>query len=184
MEDAEKSYQAFLDGDNDALTAIIREYREGLTFFLNSFVHDSDKAEELMEETFVRLYVKRPKFSGASQFKTWLFGVGRNVAREHLRRSARREQLPLDTAEMIADATQQPEQRVLQEERRMTVRRVLSRLPSAQQQVLWLTYFEGLSNREAARVMKTSEGNVAVRLHRARRALKEELMKEGIDDEI
>lgn len=179
-----KRYRDFLGGDNDALAELIRDYKDGLVFFLNSYVHNPIVAEELMEETFVRLYVKRPHFSGTSQFKTWLFGVGRNVAREYLRQKSAHTSLPLDHAETLEDETYQPELTAEQNESNRLLLTAISRLSPQDRQILYLTYFENLSNRETAKVMKKSVNHVAVLLHRARQALKAELMKEGIDGEI
>ena len=86
MDNGASSYRRFLSGDNDALVEIIRDYKDGLMYFLNGFVNDLTVAEELMEDTFVRLYTKKPRYSEKSSFKTWLYGIGRNVAREYLHR--------------------------------------------------------------------------------------------------
>ena len=74
MDHGAEQYRRFLDGDRDAMTALIRDYKDGLTFFLCGFTGDLTAAEELAQETFVRLYVKRPRFSGRSRFRTWLYG--------------------------------------------------------------------------------------------------------------
>ncbi len=79
MENGAVNYNRFLDGDKDGMTEIIREYKDGLALYLNSFVRNICLAEELMEETFVSLVMKKPKYSGKSSFKTWLFAIGRNV---------------------------------------------------------------------------------------------------------
>lgn len=178
-----KRYREFLSGDNDALTELIRDHKDGLVFFLNTYVHNPVVAEELMEETFVRLYVKRPHFAGTSQFKTWLFGVARNVAREYLRRSSAHPSLPLDHADMLEDTAYQPELSAEQNESNRLLFSAISRLTPQAQQALYLTYFENLSNRETAKVMKKSVNHVAVLLHRARQTLKAELKKEGMDGE-
>ena len=184
MDTEAKRYRDFLDGDNDALTDLIRDHKDGLLFFLNSYVHDAVVAEELMQETFVRLYVKRPHFSGTSQFKTWLFGVGRNVAREYLRSTSAHPALPLDHADMLEGTAYRPELSAEQNESSRLLFSALSHLTPQAQQILYLTYFENLSNRETAKVMKKSVNHIAVLLHRARQDLKAELMKEGMNDEI
>lgn len=81
------SYQRFLKGDESGLAEIIHTYKDGLILYLNGYVNDFSTAEELTEETFVKLILKRPHFSRRSAFKTWLYAIGRNTALDHLRRS-------------------------------------------------------------------------------------------------
>ena len=62
MDDGESSYRRFLDGDDNGFVEIVRDYKDGLILFLNSFVNNIDVAEELTEETFVKLGIKKPKY--------------------------------------------------------------------------------------------------------------------------
>ena len=89
MEHGIDSYQRFLDGDESALAEIIASYKDGLILYLNGFVGDLMTAEELTEETFVKLVLKRPVFYRTSAFKTWLYAIARNTAMDHLRRHKR-----------------------------------------------------------------------------------------------
>ncbi len=175
-------YNRYLNGDNTALLEIIREYRGGLIMYLNSYVHDLNIADELSCETFVRLADKKPKFRESSSFKTFLFGIGRNVALEYLRRNKNRIAEPLDeAAEIPADTDLERE--YLEKERNRQLYKAIGSLKSEYAQALWLTYFEELSNKEIAAVMKKSLSAVKVLLHRARLALKDELEKEGFEYE-
>ena len=81
-----QNYQRFLDGDNGGLSALVEAYKDTLTLYLCAFAPDVFTAEDWMEDTFVKLAVKRPRFAGRSSFKTFLFAVARNVALDHLRR--------------------------------------------------------------------------------------------------
>ena len=72
MDNGESSYRRFLSGDKDGLAEVMIIYRDGLVLYLSSLVCNISLAEEVMEETFVKLYVKKPKFKGKSSFKTWL----------------------------------------------------------------------------------------------------------------
>lgn len=94
MDQAAVEYRRFLDGDDAGLEALIRAYKDGLMLFLNSYVQDLAAAEELMEETFVRLVVRRPHFSPHASFKTYLYTIGRRLAVDYLRRTARVTTLP------------------------------------------------------------------------------------------
>ena len=81
MDNGACSYRRFRDdGDESGLVEIIRDYKDGLIFYLNSFVGNIHIAEELAEDTFVFLGTKKPRDKGKGSFKTWLYTIGRNVA--------------------------------------------------------------------------------------------------------
>lgn len=180
MDKGANSYNCFLNGNNDALVEIIRDYKDGLTFFLCEFVGDLSLAEELMEDTFVRLYVKKPHFSGKSSFKTWLYAIGRNVAREYLRKEKRRKTVSIDDHPELTDPLWDPERSYFKNENRLRLYAALQKLKPEYRQVLWLHYFEELREKEIAQVMKKSSNNIGVLLHRAKKALKDECEKEGV----
>ena len=89
MGNGESSYRRFLDGDDEGLTLIVRDYKDGLILYLNNYVNNIYIAEDLMQETFFKIAVKKPKFKGKSTFKTWLYAIGRNVAKDYLRNNSR-----------------------------------------------------------------------------------------------
>ena len=72
MDNGESSYRRFLSGDKDGLAEVMIIYRDGLVLYLSSLVCNISLAEEVMEETFVKLFVENSKFKGKSSFKTWL----------------------------------------------------------------------------------------------------------------
>jgi len=89
MDNGASSYRRFLEGDDDGIVQIIKEHKDGLMLYLNSFVANIHLAEDLTEDTFVKLIANRPRFSGKSTFKTWLYAIGRNVALDFLRKNAK-----------------------------------------------------------------------------------------------
>lgn len=186
MDNGESSYRRFLDGDDEGFTEIIRDYQDGLIFFLAGMVGSLELAEELAEDTFVKIVIRRPTFRGGCAFKTWLYTVGRNVALDALRKRKRRiHPLPLDEALQSADspASDGPEAAYLQNERDRTLHQAMSGLSPDHRQALWLTYFEQLPSREAARIMGKSPHAFESLLYRAKRALKSELERRGFDPE-
>ena len=97
MDNGASSYRRFRDeGDESGLAEIIRDYRDGLIFYLNGFVNNIQVAEELAEDTFVLLGTKKPKDKGIGSFKTWLYTIGRNIALNYLKRRARLSEISVD----------------------------------------------------------------------------------------
>lgn len=178
MDNGAESYRRFLDGDDFGMAALIREYRDGLMLYLNSIVNDLDAAEDCVQDTFIRLAVKKPKFRGGSTFKTWLYTIGRNIAVTYLQRAKRHSTVQIDECISLTDETDL-EQDYLREERKIIVHRAVNLLKPDYAQVLHLTYFEGFSNREAADIMKKSGKQIENLLYHAKRSLRAELEKEG-----
>ncbi|MCH5200671.1 MAG: RNA polymerase sigma factor [Oscillospiraceae bacterium] len=183
MDTGAEAYRRYLDGDDGGLAELIRLYRDGLVLYLNGITDDMGAAEELMEDTFVKLAVKKPRFGGKSSFKTWLYAIGRNMALDWLRKNGRERterlsQLPEDIAYMNGAAAQ-PELCYMREERDAAVQRALSRLSPDYGSVLYLSYFEGFTNEEIRTIMNKNGRQVENLLYRAKQALKAQLEKEG-----
>ena len=178
MDNGASSYRRFLDGDDNGFVVIVRDYKDGLILFLDSFVSNLSIAEELAEDTFVKLGIKKPHFSGKSSFKTWLYAIGRNVAVDYIRKESKRSEVSIDECVDLADR-QTLEDAYLKEERKIIIHQALGKLKPEYRQVLWLTYFEELSNKETAVIMRKSVHNTETLIYRAKQSLKQELIKEG-----
>jgi RNA polymerase sigma factor (sigma-70 family) len=180
MDNGASSYRRFRDdGDESGLVEIIKEYRDGLVFYLNSIVGNIHTAEELAEDTFVLLGTKKPKDKGKGSFKTWLYTIGRNIALNDLKRKARTTQISVDDCPEIISEEDDLEKTYIREEQKIIVHRALRKLKPEYRQILWLIYFEDFSNKEAAAVMKKSVHNVETLVYRARKSLKSQLEMEG-----
>lgn len=170
-------YGRFLDGDENGIVEIIRDYKDGLILYLNGIVGNIHTAEDLMEETFVKLVVKKPRFSEKFSFKTWLYTIGRNAALDWLRRNSKKSDTPVDELE-LADK-ENLELSYIKEEQKIMVHHALANLKADYRQVLYLSFFEELSNEETAAVMRKSKRQIENLLYRAKLSLKSQLEKEG-----
>ncbi|MBQ8732007.1 MAG: RNA polymerase sigma factor [Oscillospiraceae bacterium] len=179
MDNGASSYRRFLNGDDEGIVEIIRDYKDGLTLYLNGYVNNIFLAEELMEDTFFKLVTKKPGFSGKYSFKTWLYTIGRNVAIDRLRRNAKISDTPVEELEHLLFEEESVEKAYLQEERKILVHRALCKLKAEYRQVLYLVYFEGFRNAEAAVAMKKSKHQIENLIYRARLSLKSQLDQEG-----
>lgn len=183
MDCGSNNYQRFLAGDDGGMEDIIKEYRDGLIFYLYKFVGSIDKAEELAEDTFVLLCVKKPRDTQKCSFKTWLYTIGRNLSIDYLRRSAKHRSLRLDDCGDIASEQESIEAEYIRDSRKILVNRALNRLKPDYRQVLWLLYFENMPYKDISIIMKKSVHATHMLASRAKEALKNELIKEGLTDE-
>ena len=184
MDNGASSYRRFREnGDESGLVEIITQYRDGLILYLTSIVGSINTAEDLAENTFVLIGTKKPKDKGKSSFKTWLYTIGRNIAIDYLRRNKKHSEIPLDDVPELTQDECDLEQIYIQEEQKITIHRALRQLKAEYKQVLWLEYFEQLSMKETAKLMKKSVHSTEVLASRARKALRAQLEKEGINNE-
>ena len=181
MDNGASSYRRFLDGDDNGITEIVENYKDGLILYLNGYVKNIFVAEELTEDTFFRLMIKKPKYSGKSKFKSWLYAIGRNVAVDYIRHNSKILNVPIDDVENYLIEEQSLEQAYIKEENKIIVNKALNELIPEYRNVLWLTYFEEFSNKETAIILKKTERQIKNLLYRARKALKSKLEKEGFE---
>ena len=175
MDSGAEMYQRYLNGDDSGLVELVALYRDGLILFLNSYVKNIDAAEELAEDTFFRLAVRRPRFRQKYSFKTFLYTIGRNLALNYLRKKK---------AASLDDCADSPDLLRLEEiyiinERKAQVHSAMEKINPDYSRVLWLTYFEGMSNSDAAKIMGKSTRQIENLLYRAKKSLKAELEREG-----
>jgi len=153
--------------------------RTVLLCFSNSFTNDLFDAEELMEETFLRLAYKKPKYSGKSSFRTWLYAIARNLAIDYLRK--RKRAAAVSSEEMYdVPSEQNIEEDYLLEERKAIIHKLMRKLKDEYRQVICLIYIEGFSNSETAQIMHKNNRQITNLLYQAKKALRSELEKEGI----
>ena len=177
MDSGASSYLRFLAGDDSGMFEIVRDYKDGLLLYLNGFLNSIALAEDCVQETFIKLAVKKPKFREESAFKTWLYTIGRNIALDTLRKQ--HSYLALDEITELADM-HSIEQQYLIEEQKIQLHQAIRKLKPDYQQVIYLSYFQEFSNIQTAKIMHKTRKQVENLLYNARKALRLELEKEGV----
>lgn len=182
MVNDEECYIRYLKGDDNGLYEIIDRYHKGISLFINSIVNDICVSEEIMQNTFVKLAVNKPKYNGKSSFKTWLYTIARNNAYDYIKHRSRFSDTPVDEYFTISDETD-IEKQYLKDEAKIELCSVMKKLCSDYCQVLYLMYFEELDTMETAKVMKKSKRQIGDLVYRAKKSLKSELEKAGFEYE-
>jgi len=179
MDNGESSYRRYLDGDEEALEAIVKEYFDSLVFFLCRYVGDPETAEDIAIDVFTYVVVHPKRYNFRVSLKTYLFMLGKSRALDCLRRRKRRGETDLSQAMHLPSDAPTPEELVLTDRRKQAVNAALSQLEPEQRLALHLTYFEELSCAEAAKVMGKNTKQVYNLLYRGKNALRTILEKEG-----
>ncbi len=159
-------------GDRAALEALYRRYVERVWRYAWLRTRSRHMAEEIVQETFLRVARAAGQFGGRSAFGTWLFAVTRSVTIDQIRR-ARREAEGIEPGRVIR--LMPPTESGEDEATRQAVRDAVAELPGAQRDVTVLCEVSGLSIREAGEVLGWGESRVKVTLFRARRRLRDML---------
>lgn len=158
-------------GDSTAYTALIQKYQNPLVnFFRRLGVYT--EAEDLVQESFVRIFRARTRYRVKAKFRTYLYAVARSVYVDWVRRSARRGDAMTEYAEFLAT---QGDRLVMQSERSLDVQAAVDALPEKLRVVVVLSIFQGLKYREVAEVLDIPEGTVKSRMSLAVAQLKETL---------
>ncbi len=180
-DDDRRVMQAFCDGDESAFDVLFRRWSGRVLRFLERMVREPAVAEELLQETFLRVHRAREKWEPSARFSTWLFSIATNLALNELRRPFRRSVHESTDAERegapLELAAEAPAVDDVAHARRVggDVERALASLPERQRAALWLTAVEGLSYAEVAASLDTSPQSVKALVHRGRSALAEQL---------
>ena len=182
MDYGASSYRRFLAGDDSGLAEVIRLYKDGLMFYINGYVHDISMAQDLTEDVFFKLAVKKPHFREEALFKTWLYTIGRNLALNRLKKLSRHKECSTEALE-ISSEEELLEQRCLKNERNACLYRAMAQLKPEYREVLHLLFFEGRKNAEAAKIMKKNTRQIENLAYRAKRSLRSRLEKEDFDVE-
>jgi len=158
-----------LDHDRAAFSALFAHFGPKLKHWLMRSGSPPDVAEELVQETFVVLWRKADRFDhGRSNVAAWLFTIARNL-RVDRHRGLPETAWSLDDDEVgrVRDPASTPDQRVLDDERDVTVRRALAQLPPDQRLLLQLAFYDDKSHSCIAEELALPLGTVKTRIRRA-----------------
>ncbi len=159
-------------GDPSAFEALYdRHHRSVFTFLLRS-LGDRRAAEEVLQETFLRVFTHRESYQPTATFKTWLFTIARNLVIDQLRgRGAAPELEAAEGLETVADPAATPLEQLEGAELGEKLEAALVRLSPAYREVLLLSRFAELNHQQIAEITGLSPSAVRVTLHRALRRL-------------
>lgn len=137
---------------------------------------DHSRAEEVLQNSYLKAAAGRAVFSGASSFKTWWFGVIRFTAHEEFRRLRYRESMLGKLLNQLAgdqhDTRPSPSGQVELDEQTAQLRQALAQLPARQAEVLHLVFYQDLSISEAAAIMKVGLGSARQHYERGKARLR------------
>jgi RNA polymerase sigma-70 factor (ECF subfamily) len=179
-----RDMQRLAAGHEAGLDSLMERYAPRLFRYLLRLLQDEHEAEEIAQETFVRVYQNRSRFDPQHRFSSWIYRITTNLARDHLRRRRRRAEVSLNLHDSepphephlsSPDPARDPRESLLAQERGGLVRTAVLSLPDELRIPIVLSEYDGLSHKEIADVLDCSPKAVEMRLYRARQALRASL---------
>jgi RNA polymerase sigma-70 factor (ECF subfamily) len=182
--DEELMERCVLDSEG-AFRELVDRYKARVVNLIARFIGDRDRADEIAQEVFLRVFVHRARYRPGGKFSTWLFTIAVNLAKNEIRYRVRhRREFSLDAApaegpgaivHKIADKSERADEGLMREEVEHVVSEAIGRLPPKYRAALVLRDIEGLSYEEVGSVLNIPGGTVRSRINRARLMLKEKL---------
>ena len=170
VDEDEALIERFRAGDRRAFDDLVRKYQRPLFFLARRYVKNDDDAKDLAQRAFVKAFQGLSRLRGAGAFRSWLYKIVSNLALNHLRDYARLTPDSEAGVNVPVDAVGTGRMEQSQEQARM--RRAIEDLPPKQRLVLELRVYEGLSFREVARAVGSSENAAKVNFHHAVKRLR------------
>ena len=163
--------EAFQQGDEFAFVALYNRYKGPVYAFCAKMLLDRAVAQDVMQETFVRVYEHRQRLLNAGSFKSWLFTIARNQCLNTLRRTNRHTEFDETAAQHSAPGSETPFGRLMKAEQVELVNRFLNELSPEYREGLVLREYQNLTYDEIAAVTRNTISSVKSRLFKARRKL-------------
>jgi RNA polymerase sigma-70 factor (ECF subfamily) len=177
---------AYLEGNEYAFEVLVTRYQDRLASYINGMVHDYDRAIDLCQEAFIRVFKNAHRYRGKYQFSTWLYRIATNLAIDELRKRQRKGRYVFYTiierfqanenAVPLPDKRQCPERTLDTKEKAERLEIAIESLSEKYRLAFVLKEVQGLSYEETAGVLNISLGTVKSRIHRAKLLLREKLV--------
>lgn len=178
--------QRVKNGDKEAFNLLVLKYQRKVGRLVRRLVSNSDEADDVVQDAFIKAYRALPQFRGDSAFYTWLYRIAVNTAKNHLVSRGKR---PISLSELTSNEGDEesfevpvvtidnntPEAELMSRQIAEAVNRAVSALPEELQTALSLREIDGLSYEEIAEAMNCPIGTVRSRIFRAREAVAAEL---------
>lgn len=168
----------YAGGDENALRILVERWERPVFAFLVRMLGSPEEAEDLCQDTFIRVIKAADRYQPEGRFQSWLFRIAGNQARSRLRRRKILHWLPL-TGDHDDTPTVEPDAHanLAAGESRALVQAAVARLPERQRQALILKQYQDMDYREIAAAMDTTVASVQMLLHRAMTALRADLAR-------
>ncbi|MBI1928380.1 sigma-70 family RNA polymerase sigma factor [Candidatus Poribacteria bacterium] len=180
------------NGDMSAFELLVMRYKDLIINFIYRSIGDYHRAEELSQETFLRVFKSASRYEPKCQFKNWIYLIATNLCRNEIRNRQRRNTVFLDDlvpededvnySSLMMDVHNLPDELYEKKEQHLLIQQTINRLPENQRTALLLVTYQNMRYEEIAEVLDCSVSAVKSLIHRARQTMKKLLMEVGIGE--
>ena len=181
----EQLIKQFQEGDRQSYNELVFRYKDRILNFLYRFVYDADLAEDLAQETFLKVYLKKDSYREISKFSTWMYTIASNLAKTELRKIKRRKTYAISEIsdadrevnyfvqdENIDDKLDDNESNILHES--------IFELEEDFRTIIILREIQELSYENISKILKLPLGTVKSRINRGKLKLRDILVNKGV----
>ncbi|MFC1492440.1 RNA polymerase sigma factor [candidate division KSB1 bacterium] len=165
-------------GDTEAFDLLFKKYAKPLTHFIYNIIYDRDRAEDIFQDTFLKVYENSGKFNDKFKFSTWIYRIALNLSINELKRIKRQSRFWFNPAKDLYDKPEtdfldsfsdhsDPEEILEKKETEEQIKFAIERLPGTKKVAFILKFYQHLSYEEIANIMDCSVGTVKSRIHYA-----------------
>jgi RNA polymerase sigma factor (sigma-70 family) len=174
-----------IEGNTNAFSILVDRYKDLVFSLALKMVKNKEEAEEVAQDTFIKVFKSLRQFKGDSKFSTWIYKVAYNTCLDRLKKNKREQHVvsidefntnQIKSLDNVLDTLED-------EERKKAIHDCIQQLPSEDAFLLTLFYFEEQSLEEIAKIVNLTANNVKVKLFRSRKRLTT-IFKEQIEPEI
>ena len=170
----------FQQGDELAYVELVNRYRDRLINFVFRFVGSFEEAEDIVQDTFVKLYQKKDYYRPISEFSTWIFPIASNLAKTELRKRKRRKvsylsQIGMEEKDFDIPVEDTTDEETVGEYTESQIQDAIQSLQLHFRTALILRDIEELSYEEISKILDVPLGTIKSRINRARLQLQEKL---------
>ncbi|MBP1222047.1 RNA polymerase sigma factor [Flavobacterium sp. 1355] len=174
-----------LQGETNAFAVLVDRYKDMIFSLSLKMVRNREEAEEVAQDTFIKIFNSLSKFKGDSKFSTWIYKIAYNTCLDRLKKN-KKEDLNISIDEFSAHLIKTMDNALSaleDKERKQTIQNCLNLLPNDENFLLTLFYFEEQSLEEIGKIMSINANNVKVKLFRSRQKLAV-ILKKQLEPEI
>ncbi len=174
-----------LEGDSNSFGIIVERYQNMVFALALKMLKHREESEEVSQDTFIKVYKSLSKFNGESKFSTWIYRIAYNTCLDRIKKNSKFNN-DVEINDVTANEIFQTENvfdSLENKERSIIIKECIDKLPEEECVIIHLFYFEELSLKEIVEIVSMTEGNVKVKLFRARKKLFS-IFKESVEPEI
>jgi RNA polymerase sigma factor (sigma-70 family) len=181
-----------LAGEKELFEILLRRYNQTLYRVIRSYLKNRNEVQDTMQNVYLKAYDKLFQFQGNASFSTWLIRIAINEALQRLRDLKKGKEIFLDTfsgsktdlINQIPDKQMNPEKEIIRQEAKALLEQAIDNLPEKYRVIYVLKEIQDLESAQIEEILDISESNVKVRLHRAKRLLKDSLYQLSWNNEV